>query len=103
MECGTIEVGKHADLAFLDTTHINWAPFNDAANQLVFTEDGSAVRDVMVGGAWKLRDQVVLGLDEARLAADAEEAAERLRAGAGPMRAWCEAAPLPAAGAVRAA
>jgi guanine deaminase len=91
MECGTIEAGHHADLAFLDTTHINWVPFNDAANQLVFTEDGSAVRDVMVGGAWKLRDRVVLGLDEAKLAADAEEAAERLRAGAGPLRAWCEA------------
>jgi guanine deaminase len=91
MEAGVIEVGKNADLVFLDTTHINWAPFNDAANQLVFTEDGSAVRDVMVGGAWKLRDRVVLGLDEAKLAAEAQEAADRLRALNAPLRGWCEA------------
>jgi guanine deaminase len=91
MEAGVIAAGKHADLVFLDTAHINWAPFNDAANQLVFTEDGSAVRDVMVGGAWKLRDRVVLGLDEAKLASEAAEAAERLRAQTAPLRRWCEA------------
>jgi guanine deaminase len=91
MEAGAIAPGRHADLVFLDTTHINWAPFNDAANQLVFTEDGSAVRDVMVGGDWKLRDRVVLGLDEAKLASQAQEAAERLRALNAPLRGWCEA------------
>ncbi|MFN6954931.1 MAG: amidohydrolase family protein [Acetobacteraceae bacterium] len=91
MEAGAITPGRHADLVFLDTTHINWAPFNEAANQLVFTEDGSAVRDVMVGGAWKLRDRVVLGLDEAKLASRAQEAAERLRALNAPLRGWCEA------------
>jgi guanine deaminase len=91
MEAGVIAAGKHADLVFLDTAYINWAPFNDAANQLVFTEDGSAVRDVMVGGAWKLRDRVVLGLDEAKLASEAAEAAERLRAQTAPLRRWCEA------------
>ena len=91
MEAGVIAPGRHADLVFLDTTHINWVPFNDAANQLVFTEDGSAVRDVMVGGAWKLRDRVVLGLDEAKLASEAQAAAERLRALNAPLRAWCEA------------
>ncbi|MCS6932942.1 MAG: amidohydrolase family protein [Acetobacteraceae bacterium] len=90
MEAGVIEAGRHADLVFLDTTHINWVPFNDAANQLVFTEDGSAVRDVMVGGAWKLRDGVVVGLDEAKLASEAQEAALRLLALNAPLRRWCE-------------
>jgi guanine deaminase len=88
---GRIAPGAPADLVLLDLAHINWAPFNDAANQLVWTEDGSAVVDVMVGGAWKLRDRRVLGVDEAKLARDANDAAERLRVANAETRAWCEA------------
>ncbi len=91
LEGGTIEAGRPADLVLLDLNHVNWAPLNDAANQLVWTEDGSAVRDVMVAGAWKLRDGKVLGLDEAKLARDAQAAADRLRAANAETRAWCEA------------
>lgn len=91
LEAGEIAPGRLADLVLLDLAHINWAPFNDAANQLVWTEDGSAVTDVMVGGAWKLRDRRVLGLDEARLAAEANAAAERLRGVNAGAREWCEA------------
>ncbi|MFC4166906.1 amidohydrolase family protein [Teichococcus aestuarii] len=91
LEAGEIAPGRLADLVLLDLAHINWAPFNDAANQLVWTEDGSAVTDVMVGGAWKLRDRRVLGLDEARLAAEANAAAERLRGVNAGVREWCEA------------
>jgi len=87
---GTIKAGKPADIALLDLTHVNWAPFNDAANQLVWTEDGSAVIDVMVGGAWKLRDRRVLGLDEVKLARDANAAAERLRSVNAETRAWAQ-------------
>jgi len=91
LDAGTIEPGKPADLVLLDTAHVNWAPFNDAANQLVWTEDGSAVTDVMVGGAWKLRNRTVLGVDEAKLSRDANAAADRLRATNADARAWCEA------------
>jgi 5-methylthioadenosine/S-adenosylhomocysteine deaminase len=91
LEGGTIEAGAPADIALLDLDHVNWAPFNDAANQLVWTEDGSAVTDVMVGGAWKLRERRVLGVDEAALASAAQEAADRLAAANAPLRAWCEA------------
>ena len=90
LEGGVIAPGRAADLVLLDLLHVNWAPLNDAANQLVWTEDGSAVRDVMIGGAWKLRDGQVLGLDEAKLAREANAAAERLRAANADIRAWCE-------------
>lgn len=91
---GTIEAGHAADLVLLDLSHVNWAPLNDAANQLVWTEDGSAVVDVMVGGAWKLRDRKVLGLDEAKLAREAQAAADRLASVNAEVRAWChEVAP----------
>jgi guanine deaminase len=90
-EGGVIAPGKAADLVLLDLKHINWMPFNDAANQLVWTEDGSAVTDVMVAGSWKLRDRVVLGIDEAKLAAEAQDAADRLRGANAEVKAWCEA------------
>ena len=90
LQGGSIEPGRPADLVLLDLRHVNWAPLNDAANQLVWTEDGSAVTDVMVGGEWKLRDRAVLGLDEAKLARDAQAAADRLRGATAEIRAWCE-------------
>ncbi|MGK7866611.1 amidohydrolase family protein [Falsiroseomonas sp. E2-1-a20] len=91
LDGGTIEAGRNADLVLLDLHHINWAPLNDAANQLVWTEDGSAVTDVMVGGQWKLRNRIVLGIDEAKLAQEANAAAERLREVNASTREWCEA------------
>ncbi len=47
---GRIAPGFKADLVFLDLDHVNLVPLNNAANQLVNTEDGAAVRDVMIGG-----------------------------------------------------
>lgn len=91
LDGGVVEAGRAADLVLLDLDHINWAPLNDAANQLVWTEDGSAVVDVMIGGDWKLRDRKVLGLDEAKLAADANAAAERLRGVNAEVKEWCHA------------
>ena len=48
---------------FLDLDHVNLVPLNNAVNQLVNTEDGAAVRDVMIGGRFVLRDGVLPGLD----------------------------------------
>ncbi|MEA2739922.1 MAG: hypothetical protein QOH05_3229, partial [Acetobacteraceae bacterium] len=59
---GRIAPGFKADLVFLDLDHINLVPLNNAVNQLVNTEDGAAVRDVMIGGRFVLRDRVLPGL-----------------------------------------
>ncbi|WP_237180835.1 amidohydrolase family protein [Roseomonas haemaphysalidis] len=91
LDAGSIAPGKLADLVFLDLDHVNWLPLNNAANQLVWTEDGSAVRDVMIGGDWKLRDGKVLGVDEAKLARDARAAGTRLAEANAATREWCEA------------
>lgn len=91
LDAGAIEPGRLADMLFLDLAHVNWAPFNDAANQLVWTEDGLALREVMIGGEWKLRDGRVLGVDEAALARQAQEAVDRLAAANQGTREWCEA------------
>jgi guanine deaminase len=75
---GRIAPGYKADLAFLDLDHVNLVPLNNAVNQLVNTEDGAAVRDVMIGGRFVLRDGALPGLDWPRIASRARDAAARL-------------------------
>ena len=75
---GRIAPGYKADLVFLDLDHVNLVPLNSAVNQLVNTEDGAAVRDVMVGARFVLRDRELPGLDWPRIATRAREAAARL-------------------------
>jgi 5-methylthioadenosine/S-adenosylhomocysteine deaminase len=76
---GRLEPGYFADVVFLDATHINWTPLNDVVNQLVHTEDGSAVDKVMVGGTLVVEGGEILSLDRRALRARAEATAERLR------------------------
>jgi len=75
---GRIAPGYKADLVFLDLDHVNLVPLNNAVNQLVNTEDGAAVRDVMIGGRFVLRDGVLPGLDWPNIASRARDAAARL-------------------------
>jgi guanine deaminase len=92
---GRIAPGYKADLVFLDLDHVNLVPLNNAAQQLVNTEDGAAVRDVMIGGEYVLRDRELVGIDWPRIAARARDAATRLReANAGTRTATERLAPL---------
>jgi guanine deaminase len=75
---GKIAPGYKADLVFLDLDHVNLVPLNNAVNQLVNTEDGAAVRDVMIGGRFALKDGVLPGLDWKRIVSRARDAAARL-------------------------
>jgi 5-methylthioadenosine/S-adenosylhomocysteine deaminase len=87
---GRIAPGYKADLVFLDLDHVNLVPLNDAAQQLVNTEDGAAVRDVMIGGEYVLRDGVVTGIDWPRIATRARAAAVRLKEANAETRAAAE-------------
>jgi 5-methylthioadenosine/S-adenosylhomocysteine deaminase len=75
---GRIEKGYKADLVFIDLDHINWIPMNDPTNQLVHTEDGTAVHSVMVGGRMVVENRKPVGVDLAALASKAEAARQRL-------------------------
>jgi guanine deaminase len=75
---GRLEAGYKADIVFLDLTHPNWLPFNNATNQLVHTEDGAGVHSVMVGGRMVVEARRPLNVDLAKLARQAESARERL-------------------------
>jgi 5-methylthioadenosine/S-adenosylhomocysteine deaminase len=75
---GQLEKGYKADIVFLDLEHVNWIPFNDPTNQIVHTEDGSAVHSVMIGGRLVVENRRLLTVDLADLARKAERARERL-------------------------
>jgi 5-methylthioadenosine/S-adenosylhomocysteine deaminase len=67
-----------ADVVFLDLTSINYVPLNEPLLHVVFCEDGTGVDRVMIGGKMVVQDGRVLGVDMAKLAAEAAAASARL-------------------------
>ena len=68
---GAIAPGMQADLILLDTDTLAFTPLNDLDRQLVYCENGSSVRLVMVAGCVCVRDGEVRGIDERALRAEA--------------------------------
>ena len=79
-------------LVFLDRGYCHYQPLRRPLDQIVFSENGAAVREVMIDGRFVFRDDRLLTLDEAALAAAAAEAAARLDALNAPARETAEAA-----------
>lgn len=75
---GRIAEGYEADIVFLDLNWIHWLPLRDALAQFVQAEDATAVRHVMIGGRWIVRDRALLTLDLASLRRRTEACVERL-------------------------
>jgi 5-methylthioadenosine/S-adenosylhomocysteine deaminase len=75
---GRLAPGYKADIVMLDLDHPNWLPFNDPVNQLVHTEDGTAVASVMIGGRLIVDNRRLLTVDLDRLRAGVAAARERL-------------------------
>jgi 5-methylthioadenosine/S-adenosylhomocysteine deaminase len=75
---GRLAPGYKADIVFLDLGHVNWLPLNDPTNQLVHTEDGSAVTHVMIGGRMIVDNRRLTTVDLGALAREAASARERL-------------------------
>jgi 5-methylthioadenosine/S-adenosylhomocysteine deaminase len=72
-ETGSLEAGKQADLLVVDLDTLAFTPLNDLHRQLVFCENGSSVRTVMVAGKIVVQDGKLLSLDEAALRAEIRE------------------------------
>jgi cytosine/adenosine deaminase-related metal-dependent hydrolase len=70
---GRIEPGRRADLVLLDLESRIFTPLNDPLNHIVFSATTNAVRSVLVGGRWTLRDGKLTGLDEDAVLAEARE------------------------------
>jgi 5-methylthioadenosine/S-adenosylhomocysteine deaminase len=80
-EIGVLAEGAHADLVLVDLAAAAYLPLTDLPSHLVYGEDGSAVRRVMVGGRTVVQDGRILTIDEDAVVAEVREL----------MPAWLEA------------
>jgi 5-methylthioadenosine/S-adenosylhomocysteine deaminase len=85
--CGRIEQGACADLALFDLGHLDFIPGTDPINQLVTCADSASVTDVMVGGAFKVRNRKIVSVDTTDLRSRIDDCVARLAATTGEARA----------------
>ena len=72
--CGTIEVGKQADLILVNSETVHYQPVNDIFSQIVHCAKASDVQTVIVNGEILMRDRKLIRHDDAKLMADARQA-----------------------------
>ena len=82
-QIGSLEVGKRADLVVHETSGPSWRPRGRADLNIIWGTDGRSVRDVVVDGEIVIRGRVSTKVDEAELAAKAQEAQAALLRRAG--------------------
>ena len=78
--CGSLEVGKRADIALLDFDAPHLTPCFNVVSHLVYAVTAADVQTVLVDGRVLLRDRELTHLDEAKIKADASTRATRLAA-----------------------
>jgi len=72
--CGSIEVGKRADLILLDIDTAHNQPVNEIFSQIVHCAKASDVRTVIADGEIVMRDRELTRLDAKKILADAKVA-----------------------------
>jgi len=82
-EIGSIETGKKADFVLFDLDHIEWTPFYDPLQALVFSASTASIKETWVDGVPRFRAGKVVGIDEAAAKSKARDlaAAAVVRAG----------------------
>jgi 5-methylthioadenosine/S-adenosylhomocysteine deaminase len=79
--CGSIEVGKAADLVCVDLAALGTPPAADVADALVFSATRQQVSDVWVAGHAAVREGRLLAFDEQEMLALARSWSERIQPG----------------------
>lgn len=78
LPCGSIEVGKKADLALLDLNAPSLAPLGNSVSALVYAANGSEVDTVIIDGKVVLRHRELTTIDEERVRFEVARICERL-------------------------
>jgi cytosine/adenosine deaminase-related metal-dependent hydrolase len=71
-DCGSIEIGKKADLIVINTHQAHLVPTTRIVSAFVHNGMPSDVESVMVDGEWVMRNGEVLTIDEAAIIREAE-------------------------------
>lgn len=82
-EIGSLEAGKKADIAVLNSRSLEWQPLVNPVNMLVYNADGRSVEIVIVDGQIKIENGAPTFLSEDKLVDDLYAASERLIARSG--------------------
>jgi 5-methylthioadenosine/S-adenosylhomocysteine deaminase len=89
-EVGALRAGMRADLVLVDLAAATYLPLTNLANHLVYGEDGSSVRRVIVDGEVVVADGRVLTIDESALLAEVRELMPAWLAALEPAGAWAQ-------------
>lgn len=82
-EIGSIEQGKRADIILVDTSKPHLRPLNNVVGLLVFAATGQDVDTVIIDGKVIMERRKILGIDEAKIIDEAEQAFHELYESAG--------------------
>ena len=77
-EIGTIEVGKKADLIFINTDKVHLQPENDICSNIVYSANGADVETVIIDGKVIMKDRKLIDIDENEVVSKVNEIAKRL-------------------------
>jgi len=77
---GSIEPGRKADLVILDCNNASMAPSRseNAVASIVYANSSRAVRDTIVDGKFVLRNGEIVTVEEQKVVASAQDAAQEL-------------------------
>lgn len=89
-DLGAVAPGRKADLVVVRGDSVFLSPLADPLNAMVYAETGAGVETVVVDGRTVLEKGRVTGVDETRVYACAQEAADRQRARSAEARALAE-------------
>lgn len=82
-EIGSIEIGKKADFVLFDLDHIEWTPFYDPLQALVYSASPATIAETWVDGRPLFKDGKVQNVDEREIRQKARELAAAAVARAG--------------------
>ena len=74
-EIGSLEIGKKADFILFDLDHVEWTPFHDPLQALVFSASAASIEETWVNGKVLYQDGKVAGVDEREIRRKARELA----------------------------
>lgn len=75
---GSLQPGKRADIAIVDTAAIHFTPLYDMISNLVYCARGSDVRDVIIDGKVVVRNREIKTVDQTQLRHRARELSRRI-------------------------
>jgi len=77
-EVGSLEVGKKANIILVDLSRPHMAPFQMPAYRVVCFANGNDVETVIIAGKVKMKNRIVLSIDEKIIIDNAQEASIKL-------------------------